>query len=164
MQSPNTHSRIQELVKTLNLKPHPEGGYYAEIYRADKDVNTPNGQRSLATAIYFLLTSENASKFHSIAGDEIWFYHEGSPLTVHILSEKGYEKLLVGPADGKGHQPQQLVPPGVIFGSTVENPDSYSLVSCMVAPGFDFRDFSLHSSEALLAKWPEANVIIGKLT
>jgi predicted cupin superfamily sugar epimerase len=155
-------ARIKELVDKLGLKAHPEGGYYFETYRSD--LVTAGGDRSLATCIYFLMTSDNVSKFHSIAGDEIWFYHEGSPLTVHILSEKGYEKLLVGPIDNEGYRPQQLVPPGVIFGSTVEEPDSYSLVSCMVAPGFDFRDFRLYSADELLAKWPEAKEIIGRLT
>lgn len=156
------NTRIQELVEKLQLKPHPEGGYYSETYRSGLD--TASGGRSLATCIYFLMTSDNVSKFHTIAGDEIWFYHEGSPLTVHILSEKGYEKLLVGPIDNEGHRPQQLVPPGVIFGSTVEQTDSYSLVSCMVAPGFDFRDFRLYSADELLAKWPEAKEIIERLT
>jgi predicted cupin superfamily sugar epimerase len=155
-------NRVQELVEKLNLKAHPEGGYYSETYRSD--LVTASGDRSLATCIYFLMTSDNVSKFHSIAGDEIWFYHEGSPLTVHILSAKGYEKLLVGQLDNEGHRPQQLVPPGVIFGSTVEQPDSYSLVSCMVAPGFDFRDFRLYSADELLARWPEAKEIIERLT
>jgi predicted cupin superfamily sugar epimerase len=155
-------NRVQELVEKLHLKPHPEGGYYSETYRSN--LGTAGGDQSLATSIYFLMTSDNVSKFHSIVGDEIWFYHEGSPLTVHILSDKGYEKILVGPLDNEGHQPQQLVPPGVIFGSTVEQPDSYSLVSCMVAPGFDFRDFRLYTAEELLAKWPDAKEIIGRLT
>jgi len=156
--------RIQELVKNLDLKAHPEGGYYSETYRSGLELETKEGFRSLATCIYFLMTSDNVSKFHSIAGDEIWFYHEGSPLTVHILSDKGYEKLLVGPLDGLGHQPQQLVPPGVIFGSTVEEPESYSLVSCMVSPGFDFRDFRLYGADELSAKWPDHDDIIRRLT
>lgn len=157
-------NRIQQLVETLNLKPHPEGGYYSETYRAHSLIETQNGQRSLATSIYFLLTSSDVSKFHSIAGEEIWFHHEGSPLTVHLLSDNGYEKLLVGPVDRKGHQPQQLVPEGAIFGSTVEDENSYAFVSCMVAPGFDFRDFKLYGPEELLEKWPEHADIIKQLT
>jgi predicted cupin superfamily sugar epimerase len=156
--------RIKELVEKLHLKAHPEGGYYSETYRSGMDLKTKEGVRSLATCIYFLMTSDNVSKFHSIVGDEIWFFHEGSPLTVHILSEKGYEKLLVGPIGQPEYQPQQLVPPGVVFGSTVEEPDSYSLVSCVVTPGFDFQDFRLYDAEELLAKWPEAKEIIKRLT
>ncbi|WP_304517082.1 cupin domain-containing protein [Cecembia rubra] len=157
-------NRIQEIVEQLQLKHHPEGGFYAETYRSDWEVSTDHGTRSLMTCIYFLLTSENASKFHQIKSDEMWFFHEGSPLTVHVLSEKGYEKLLVGPSDKQGHLPYQLVKSGVIFGSTVDEENSYSLVSCVVAPGFDFKDFRLVSREELIEKWPKEIDIISKLT
>jgi predicted cupin superfamily sugar epimerase len=156
--------RVQELIVQLQLKPHPEGGYFAETYRSNWEVSTDHGSRSLMTCIYFLLTSENFSKFHQIKSDEMWFYHEGSPLTVHVLSKKGYDKLLVGPADQDGHLPYQLVKSGVIFGSTVDQEGGYSLVSCVVAPGFDFRDFRLFDAEDLLQKWPEHKSIIDKLT
>ena len=156
--------RVQDLIDQLELKPHPEGGFYAETYRSDWQVITDHGSRSLMTCIYFLLTSSNFSKFHQIKSDEMWFYHEGSPLTVHVLSDKGYEKLLVGPSDKEGHLPYQLVKSGVIFGSTVDQEDSYSLVSCVVAPGFDFRDFKLFKAEELLEKWPEHKNIIHQLT
>jgi len=156
--------RVQELIVQLQLKPHPEGGYFAETYRSNWEVSTDHGSRSLMTCIYFLLTSENFSKFHQIKSDEMWFYHEGSPLTVHILSEKGYEKLLVGPSDREGHLPYQLVKNGLVFGSTVDQEHSYSLISCVVAPGFDFKDFKLFTTDELLEKWPEHEGIIDKLT
>lgn len=156
--------RINELVEKLQLKPHPEGGYYAETYRSEWEVTTDHGSRSLMTCIYFLLTSDNSSKFHQIKSDEMWFFHEGSPLTVHVFSDNGYEKLLVGPSDQEGHLPYQLVKSGVIFGSTVDQEDSYSLVSCVVAPGFDFEDFRLVSKEELMEKWPEEIDIIHRLT
>lgn len=158
------HKRIKELVEQLQLKPHPEGGYYAETYRSEWEVSTDHGSRSLMTCIYFLLTSDNSSKFHQIKSDEMWFFHEGSPLTVHVLSDNGFEKLLVGPSDKEGHLPYQLVKSGVIFGSTVDKEESYSLVSCVVAPGFDFEDFKLFTAEDLLEKWPEEADIIYKLT
>ena len=156
--------RINELVEKLQLMPHPEGGYYAETYRSEWEVTTDHGSRSLTTCIYFLLTSDNSSKFHQIKSDEMWFFHEGSPLTVHVFSDKGYEKLLVGPSDQEGHLPYQLVKSGVIFGSTVDQEDSYSLVSCVVAPGFDFEDFRLVSKEELMEHWPEETEIIHRLT
>lgn len=156
--------RIQELIETLGLQPHPEGGFYAEVYRSPQKMETENGFRNLATSIYFLLTSENISRFHQIKSDEIWFYHEGSPLTVHVLSEKGYEKLLVGPPTGSGHLPQQMVPEGVVFGSTIDEPESYSLVSCLVAPGFDFQDFILFTEAELLELFPEEKVIIRRMS
>lgn len=156
--------RIAELVAQLDLRPHPEGGFYKEIYRSDLGVNTASGERSIMTSIYFLLTSENVSKFHQIKSDEMWFYHEGSPLTVHVIGENGqYECIKVGLA-GEDNRPQQLVPAGVIFGSTVDELDSYSLVSCVVAPGFNFEDFKLFSKEELLPKFPEHEEIIKFLT
>ena len=157
-------NRIKELIETLGLQPHPEGGYFAETYRAPQLINTENGNRNLVTSIYFLLTSENISRFHQIKSDELWFYHEGSPLTVHVLSENGYEKRLVGPASGSGHLPQQMVPAGVIFGSTVDEPDSYSLVSCVVAPGFDFQDFKMFGEAALLELYPKEKDIISRMS
>jgi predicted cupin superfamily sugar epimerase len=156
--------RVHQLIKALNLQPHPEGGYYAEIYRSALTTETDTGTRNLMTSIYFLLTSDNISKFHSIAGQEIWFHHEGSPLSVHVLDASGYRRLKVGPVGKEDNQPQVLVPEGCIFGSTVDEPDSYCLVSCTVAPGFDFRDFHLYAAEELLEKWPEHWEVIRRLT
>lgn len=158
------HPRISELIQHLQLEPHPEGGFYKETYRSDWEFSTDHGSRSLMTCIYFLLTSENISRFHQIKSDEMWFFHEGSPLTVHILTDEGYDKLLVGPVDKEGHLPYQKVPSGVVFGSTVDHPQSFSLVSCVVAPGFDFKDFKLFEKEELLERWPEQSQIIGILS
>lgn len=156
--------RIDELVAELDLNPHPEGGFFKEMYRSDLKVNTASGERSIMTSIYFLLTSDNISKFHQIKSDEMWFYHEGAALTVHIIDEIGqYEKIKVGPVSEK-YKPQQMIPAGAIFGSTVDENDSYALVSCVVAPGFSFEDFKLFSREELLLKFPEHEEIIKKLT
>lgn len=158
------NDKVDSLVKALGLRPHPEGGYFSETYRSPQVVSTARGERQLMTAIYFLLTSENPSKFHRIQSDELWFFHEGSPLTVHVLDEEGYHPYPLGPAELPGHQPFLLVKAGQIFGSTVEEQNAYSLVSCVVAPGFDFRDFDLFQKEALMAKWPEHKDIIERLT
>jgi len=155
-------SRIQELITQLNLQAHPEGGYYAETYRAAEGINTKNGERNLMTAIYFLLTSNDVSRFHVIASDELWFHHEGSDLSVHILDESGHQILPLGRKSADA-RPQQLVPAGKIFGSTVDEPNAYSLVSCVVAPGFDFRDFKLLDKAELLEKYPDFPEIIARL-
>ncbi|MDX1444680.1 cupin domain-containing protein [Lishizhenia sp.] len=157
--------RIQEIVATFQLEAHPEGGWFKELYRSVETTHTPQGTRNLLTSIYFLLTSDNASNFHKIESDEIWYYHEGSSLTVHTLSEAGeYKALKVGNNLSAGEQPQVLVPKGLIFGSTVSEENSYSFVSCAVAPGFDFQDFKLYSEEDLLARYPEHAEIIKRLT
>lgn len=159
----NHTARIKFLVDSLALLPHPEGGFYKETYRSEEFIETPFGQRNLATSIYFLLTSENVSRFHRIKSDEHWYFHEGSPLTVHTLSADGYRTLSLGPVS-EGHSPYQVVPAGVIFGSTVDAENGYSLVSCAVSPGFDFEDFELLLEEDLLPQYPDQKEIIRRLT
>jgi predicted cupin superfamily sugar epimerase len=154
--------RIQQLITQLNLQPHPEGGYFAETYRSDESINTNNGERNLMTAIYFLLTSSDISRFHVIASDELWFYHEGSDLSVHVLDESGHHILPLG-KKGAHARPQQLVPAGKIFGSTVDEPNAYALVSCVVSHGFDFHDFKLLGKTELLEKYPDFPEIIERL-
>ncbi|WP_425636455.1 cupin domain-containing protein [Algoriphagus yeomjeoni] len=161
----NVVERVAFLVDKLNLSPHPEGGFYSETYRSDVNIGTNSGKRNLTTAIYFLLTSENVSKFHRIKSDELWFFHEGSTLTVHKLTEKGHKQLSLGiPASANNTAPQHLVEANTIFGSSVDEPNSYALVSCVVSPGFDFADFELFEAKDLLEKYPEASSIIKKLT
>ena len=158
-------NRINFLVKSLNLLPHPEGGFYKETFRSADGIETEQGERNLCTSIFFLLTSENVSKFHRIKSDELWFFHEGSPLTVHTLGENGYESLSLGLSDlDSDCLPQQLVKANTIFGSSVDPPESYSLVSCVVTPGFDFRDFELFQVNELLPLFPQAETIIRRLT
>ena len=155
-------ARVKELIENLKLQPHPEGGFYSETYRSDIQISDLN--RQLMTSIYFLLTSDNVSKFHRIKSDEIWFFHEGSSLIVHTLSEEGHKENRVGLNLLQGETPQFLVEKETIFGSTVADEDSYSLVSCIVAPGFDFEDFELFSREQLEVLYPDYKKIISRLT
>lgn len=154
--------RINELIERFNMQAHPEGGFYSEEYRSE--MTLPNADRQLMTSIYFLLPSEHVSHFHRIKSDELWFFHEGSPLTVHTLDERGHSEHLVGLDLAAGQTPQFLVPGNTIFGSSVNEANSYSLVSCVVAPGFDFRDFELFTSAELLENYSEFDEVIRKLT
>lgn len=159
-----TKERVQQLVSQLNLLPHPEGGFYKETYRSIDLVKTPNGERNICTVIYFLLTSDDVSKFHRIQSDEHWFWHEGSSLTIHVLDQTKYQKITLGPIQEIGSQPYQCVAAEKIFGSTVDAPDSYALVSCVVSPGFDFGDFELMKKKDLEAEFPDHLEIISRLT
>jgi len=132
-------SSQQQLIDALGLLPHPEGGFYKETYRSE--LTLEGQERNLLTSIYFLLTSENVSRFHRIKSDELWYFHAGSPLIVHTLSERGHMQHYLGLDLSKGQQPFLWIPKDTIFGSTVLEKESFSLVSCAVAPGFDFRDF-----------------------
>ena len=154
--------RIKEIIERFDMQAHPEGGYYSEEYRSE--MTLPNADRQLMTSIYFLLPSGDVSHFHRIKSDELWFFHEGSPLTVHTLDENGHGEHLVGLDLKKGQTPQFLVPANTIFGSSVNETDSYSLVSCVVAPGFDFRDFELFTSDELLKDYSGFEDVIKRLT
>ena len=158
---------VQLLIDKLELKPHPEGGYYRETYRSTEHITPANfeGDRSYSTAIYFLLTSENFSAFHKIKQDEVWHFYAGSPLFVHVIDEKGiYTRHSVGIDISKGEVPQLVVKAGDWFGSSVVNENAYSLVGCTVAPGFDFRDFEMGKRDELQKKFPTHSEVIVKLT
>jgi predicted cupin superfamily sugar epimerase len=155
------NDKIKSLILTLELKPHPEGGFYKETYRSDVQIN---GSRSIMTSIYFLLTSENVSNFHRIKSDEHWYFHAGSALTIHILNNGKHTELKLGPNLAQGESFHHIVPKDTIFGSSVDSDNSFSLVSCAVAPGFDFQDFELFKSSELLEQFPKEANIIQKLT
>lgn len=153
--------KVEELIQELNLVAHPEGGYYSETFRSVQNVN---GNRSLMTAIYFLLPSGQVSNFHRIKSDELWFFHSGSPIVVHSIVDGKHVEFLLGNNLEKGELPQYLVPANTIFGSSVQDDNSFALVSCVVAPGFDFKDFELFNFNQLHAKYPHLEELIKKLT
>lgn len=162
--------KINGIVSKLDLLPHPEGGFYKESYRSSeliKQSYLPNrfsGDRNFSTAIYFLLTSGNFSAFHRIQQDEVWHFYEGVPLNVHVITPEGkYTKHKVGHIH-QGLQPQLVVPKGCWFASNIDQEESYTLVGCTVAPGFDFADFELASRQDLIYLFPEHKTIINKLT
>ncbi|WJY28375.1 cupin domain-containing protein [Sporosarcina trichiuri] len=158
--------RNAEYWKTqLGLESHPEGGSYASTFRSGQDSETEQGMRPLYTSIYFLLEAGEVSHFHQLESDELWYYHDGAPLTVHMISEEGvYTAAKLGLAIEEGERPQILVPAGTIFGSSMTGPGQCSLVGCMVAPGFDFEDFKLFGTDELLNRFPQHEAIIRKMT
>lgn len=126
------------IIAALNLKPHPEGGHYAETFR-DPD---PVGGRSHSTAIYFLLKRGERSHWHRIDAAEGWHFHGGAPLRLSVSPDgvaAGHRVLGLDLAAGA--RPQIVVPRGVWFAA--ESLGDYTLVSCTVAPGFDFAGFEL---------------------
>lgn len=155
--------KAQELIDKLELLPHPEGGWYKEVYRSSE--NLENKDRQLLTSIYFLITGENVSRFHRIQSDELWYFHQGSTLVVHTLSEEnGHLAIKLGNDLKKGENPFAIVPARTVFGSCLESSNGYALVSCAVAPGFDFRDFEMMDKDELMANYPSAKTVIDQLT
>ncbi len=161
----------EQIVEKLGLQPHPEGGYFKEIYRSEgviKNDSLPvaiEGERNYATGIYFLLPSGKFSAFHRIKQDEIWHYYKGSAICLHIISPNGeYATQIVGNDILNGEQPQFVVKAGDWFAATVVDDNTYSLVGCTVAPGFDFDDFELAKREELLGSFSNLSDIIVQLT
>ncbi|WP_299888262.1 cupin domain-containing protein [uncultured Lacinutrix sp.] len=162
---------INDLISKLELKPHPEGGFFRETYRSNGEINKDSldqdykGNRNYSTCIYFLLTSDNFSAFHRIKQDEIWHFYDGSPINLHIISNIGvYTNHAIGIDFQKGEVPQFVVPGGSWFAAEVVNQNDYSLIGCTVSPGFNFEDFELKSRNDLIALFPDKEEIISRLT
>lgn len=157
-------------IEQLDMTGHPEGGYFKESFMSDSRLpektlgEEPNGERSLWTSIYFLLENGEKSHFHRLKSDEMWYFHDGSPLSIYMINPEG--QLIVqklGLNLEKGETPQMLVPKGYIFGSAM-NEEGFSLVGCMVSPGFVFEDFELFERQELLDLYPEHETLIRELT
>ena len=158
---------VEEIIKKLDLEPHPEGGYFRESYRSNGKINKDSlelsydGERNYSTCIYFLLTSGNFSEFHRIKQDEIWHFYDGSPIALHIISKEGkYSCHTIGREIDEGEKPQFVVSGGSWFAAGVVRDESFSLLGCTVSPGFDFKDFELGSREELLSLFPDHEEVI----
>ena len=126
-----------EIIRLLDMKPHPEGGYYSETYRTAGDA------RAASTAIYYLLQADQISAWHRVDADEHWLWHAGGPLALTLSPPegKGAKPYTLGPDLRAGQQPQVTVPKD--HWQTAESLGAWTLVSCIVAPGFDFSGFEM---------------------
>ena len=154
----------------LQLSPHPEGGAFREVYRSGLKIPKKDlpgdfaAQRSVSTAIYFLLRQGEISAFHRIASDELWHFYAGSTLTVYeIAPETGMlTKHQLGSDYLVGQVFQTMITAGSWFAAKCEK--DYALVGCTVSPGFDFEDFELAKRKELIAAYPEHEELIVSLT
>lgn len=141
------------LVDSLGLQPHPEGGYYREVFRSGIEIQTPNElSRSAGTSIYYLLAEGAYSAWHRIDADEVWYFHTGWPLVIHVLSKDGglTSQVLGHPAPHANAVFQLSVPAGCWFSAELSDPQTYALVSCAVMPGFEFSGFQIAGEDDLL--------------
>lgn len=154
-----------KIIQQLQLKPHPEGGYFKETYRSVNAVTTHNNTiRCESTAIYYLLENEDKSYFHKIESDELWFFHQGNPLEIISIQNNNIVTTILGNDIENGEQPQAIIPARTWFCAHIKGSMGYALVSCTVAPGFDFVDFQLASREKLLLEFPHLQEVILKFT
>ena len=157
-------------IEKLQLEAHPEGGYFRQTYKADRLVPKEalpgfGGARAASTAIYFLLEGKNFSAFHRLRSDEVWHFYAGEPLVVHVIDPQGvYSAIRLGRDLEAGQVPQAVVRAGCWFASHVEDWNSFAVVGCTVAPGFDFEDFELGKRAELVARYPEQREVIERLT
>lgn len=160
---------INYWIKNLDLKPHPEGGYFKEVFRSEGKIpkacshNRFGGDRSYMTSVYFLLSHDDFSAFHQFKQDEIWNFHYGSSICLHTIDTDGsYTKFKCGLDIKNGDNIQCMVKAGQWFCATVEEENGFAVVGCVVAPGFDFADFELGHTKQLLEKFPQHKEIIKK--
>jgi predicted cupin superfamily sugar epimerase len=153
--------KADDLIRRLGLVPHFEGGFYKETYRSPQ----MRAGRSLATAIYYLLTPETCSRMHRLTSDEVFHFYAGDPVEMlQLTSGAGGRKLVLGPDVAGGQVPQLVVPAGVWQGSRLVAGGAYALLGATVSPGFDRADFTAGERAALFAEFPEHAPDIERLT
>jgi uncharacterized protein len=161
-----TAMNVDDWVRILALKEHPEGGWFRETWRSPIAVRTsdPDASRPSSTAIYYLLGRGGFSAFHRLIFDEVWHHYEGAPVEIHILSACGtHEVRLLGHDYAAGQRPQCAVPAHCWQGARVVG-QGVALCGCTMGPGFDFSDFELASRPALTAQYPQHQALIASLT
>jgi predicted cupin superfamily sugar epimerase len=154
----------RDWISRLSLRPHPEGGFFAETYRSGFSVTPPGeGETSAVTSIHYLLEGADFSAFHRIAYPELWYHHDGGGLDIHEIDSSGiYRVRRLG--RGPGELLSLAVEPGTWFAAEVVDKTGYALVSCAVAPGFRFEIFEMGKRAELQRLLPRHAEIIARLT
>lgn len=143
---------INSLVNTLNLQPHPEGGFYREMYRSPLLVKPLSlGDRNAYTSIYYLLSGDDFSSWHRIKSDETWYFHVGCDVLIYFFDENKLLQTMQLGSDSRNFQ--YTIPANTWFSAKPMNTSSYCLVSCAVAPGFEFNDFEMGKRDCLLEEF-----------
>ena len=128
-----------DVIRILDLKPHPEGGHFRQTFR---DSKTVDGARAASTAIYFLLARGERSLWHRVDAAEAWHWHAGAPLELEIASASGHrERVTLGSDLAARQRPQAVVPADAW--QAAQSLGDWTLVGCTVAPGFEFAKFEL---------------------
>lgn len=163
------NEKAKHYIQKLQLKKHPEGGYFKEIYRGGEMIliDPPDRRlkRNYSTSIYFLLEGKQVSKFHRLKSDEIWHFYDGSPIKIYIIDEKGkLTENILGKRMNDGAVFQTVIRKNNWFAAELINKKSFSLVGCTVSPGFDFSDFEFGDREQLSNQFPKLKELIERLT
>jgi len=162
----------EEIIKLFGMKSLPgEGGYYVESYRCDEKIASRclperyGGQRSLSSAILYLLTPDMFSRLHRLASDEIFHFYLGDSVTMLQLRPNGSSEIIeLGGDLAKGQRVQVTVARGVWQGSCLKEGGKFALMGTTVSPGFEFADFEAGERDELLKKYPSRRELIIRLT
>lgn len=148
----------------LQLQPHPEGGFYREVFRSETEVMRPPSllPKRACTSIYYLLEGEDFSGFHRISSDEIWYFHKGAPLHIHVIDGNG-EHMIMKLSDEATGSLSVVVKAGLWFAAEIPSKNGFALVSCAVAPGFEFDEFEMADKEQLTTLYPQHSELFVKL-
>jgi len=140
---------IQAVIDSLELEPHPEGGFYREMHRASSLVTEANGNSKHAySSIYYLLSGNDFSAWHRIQSDETWFFHLGCDIAIHYFDPQN--KLAAVQIGLESMQFQATIAAGTWFAAKPVRTDSFCLVSCVVGPAFTFTEFEMGQRQTLL--------------
>lgn len=157
-------------IEKLQLKPHPEGGYYKETFRSPEMIpqhGLPSrfeGERCFVTQIFYLLEYSQKNKLHRLKADETWHFYEGLPIVLYLISPTGDFSTVTLGRGNEGFVFQYTIPNDYWFGAKVEADNGFSLIGCTVTPGFDFRDFEVGDQKQLIQQFPQCQALIEYLT
>jgi hypothetical protein len=155
---------VDDLVRLLDLRPHPEGGFYREVHRSAEGLDLARGPRAACTAIHYVLPAGAFSALHRVASDEVWSWFDGDPLDLHVLHPDGrYERVSLGRDPAAGEVPLAVVPAGAWQGAGPAAAGG-AWCGCTVAPGFEFADFELGARRELLETFPGHRELVRRLT
>lgn len=147
----------QQIIQLLGLEKHPkEGGYFRETYRSRETIDLPGPRtRSLATAIYYLITPDSFSALHRLPGDEMFHHYLGDAVEMLMLHPDGQGEIVrIGGDLAKGESPQVVVPGGTWQGSRLVAGGAFALLGCTMSPGFDYADYAHGRRDELMARFP----------
>ena len=169
----NSTATADEIIQKLQLEPHPEGGYFKEVYRSDAVFlaktlyESADGVRNYGTLIYYLLKKGEFSAFHRLRQDEIFHFYSGAPLNVHTIDRTGqHQSTVLGSNIIIDRVPHLVFPGGTWFAAAPMRgyTEDFSLIGCTCVPGFDYHDWELGKREALAKEFPQFTEIIQAFT
>ncbi len=150
------NTAYQSIIEKFQLKPHPEGGYYRQLYGNDE-----TGNKDIST-IYYMLTGNDKSAFHRLHGvTEIWYYHAGKPIDIYVIDIDG--NLTVHNLSPEGEM-QVVILPEQWFAAEIPSKEGFCLVGCAVAPAFSFENFELGHKDTLVEQFPQYDKLFERLT